>query len=81
MYFVYVLKSKKITEKYYIGHSEDLKERLKRHNNGYVRSTKHARPWKIIHVEEYENKNNAYRRELEIKSYKGGSAFKKLIGI
>jgi putative endonuclease len=78
MYKVYILKSKK-KERYYIGHAENLDNRLKRHNKGLVRSTKSYREWEIVYTEEFNNKNDAYKRELQIKSYKSGNAFKKLI--
>jgi len=78
MYQIYILESK-TNGRYYIGHTENMAIRLKRHNRGLVKSTKNYKPWKIIHTENYDTKQEAYRRELEIKSYKGGSAFKKLI--
>jgi putative endonuclease len=77
-YFTYILKSK-ITRKYYVGSTENLDERLRRHNAGHVKSTKKYRPYEIVYYEEYNSKNDAYRREMEIKSYKGGKAFKKII--
>jgi len=79
MYDVYILESIERPDKYYVGHTQDLKNRLERHNRGLVKSTKHARPWKIIYTEEYETKKDSYKRELQIKSYKGGEAFKKLV--
>lgn len=33
----------------------------------------------FVHTEEFITKTDALKRELEIKSYKGGNAFKKLI--
>ena len=36
-------------------------------------------PWKIVYTETFKTKSEAYKRELQIKSYKGGNAFKKLI--
>jgi len=81
MHRVYILESIEKSNKYYIGHTQDLNNRLERHNRGLVRSTKNARPWKIIYAEEYHTKNEAYKRELQIKAYKGGDAFKRLIYI
>lgn len=78
MFKVYILKSK-INGRYYIGHTEDLENRLSRHNRGLVKSTKSYRPWRVVYTEEFENKNDAYKREFKIKSYKGGNSFKKLI--
>ena len=77
-YEVYILKSLK-TSRYYIGYSNDPVERLKEHNGGKVRSTKGYRPWQIVHSEIFSNKALARKRELEIKSYKSGQAFKKII--
>ena len=78
MYYTYILYSKKI-DRYYIGHSSDLKNRIVCHNKGLVKSTKKGVPWKLIYYEVFKNKKEAYKRELKIKSYKGGEAFKKLI--
>ena len=77
-YIVYILYSVSIKQ-YYIGHTGNLEQRLKRHNAGLVRSTKPGVPWKFIYQEKYLTKQEAYKRELRIKSYKGGEAFKKLI--
>lgn len=49
------------------------------HNKGKVRWTKAYCPWEIVYTEEYEKKEEAYKREKEIKSYKGGEGFKRLI--
>jgi len=80
MYNVYILKSLK-NSRHYIGHTENLEKRLIEHNKGDVRSTKNGKPWKVIYTETYESKADAYKRELEIKSYKGGIKFKKLLGL
>ena len=78
MYKVYILKS--LTKnRYYVGHSKDLALRLINHNQGKVRSTKAYTPWVIIYTEDYDTKQLAYAREMQIKSYKGGRAFKALI--
>ncbi|MBU0648674.1 GIY-YIG nuclease family protein [Patescibacteria group bacterium] len=77
-YKVYIIRSKK-TGRYYIGSAEDENIRLKKHNAGRVRSTKPCRPWEIIRVEEYPTRQQAYKREVQIKRYKGGEAFKKLV--
>jgi len=44
-----------------------------------AKSTKNFRPWEIVYKEFFDTKQEAYRRELQIKSYKGGQAFKKLL--
>ncbi len=77
-YFTYIIKSL-TTGRHYIGHCSNMPRRLKEHNTGKTKSTKHFTPWILIRCEEYQNKQTAYRREFQIKSYKGGEAFKKLI--
>ena len=78
MYQVYILQS--ITkQRHYIGHTEDLIKRLAIHNSGKVRVTKGYRPWKIIYSESYSTRAEAAKRELEIKGFKGGIKFKRLL--
>jgi putative endonuclease len=79
-YCVYVLQSLK-DGNYYIGYSKNFEERLIAHNNGSVKSTKLRRPLQLIHIENYGTIAEARKREKKIKSYKGGEAFKQLIGI
>lgn len=79
MYFVYILKNK--IGKHYIGSTENLQNRLKHHNGGANKSTRLYRPWKIVYSEEHPDKKSAWSRERQIKSYKGGEAFKKLLKI
>ncbi len=78
MYIVYIIQSE-VDKTHYIGHAENVKQRLKQHNAGRVHSTKSKRPWKIVYAERYDTKSEAYNRELQIKAYKGGEAFKRLI--
>jgi len=78
MYTVYILQSSK-NNRYYIGHTANLIERLDAHNRGSNQSTKANRPWKLIYSEKYSVKTEAAKRERQIKSYKGGYAFKQLI--
>ena len=78
MFYVYVIQS--IPKgRYYIGSTKKVDARLKSHNSGANRSTKPYRPWRIVHTEELPDKTSALIRELQIKSYKGGRAFKALI--
>ncbi len=77
-HFVYILQSQK-DDGYYIGYSPDVAKRLDYHNSGRQRSTKSRIPFKVIYTEKYNSKKEALIRERQIKSYKGGKAFKKLI--
>jgi len=76
-YYVYILQSQK-DGTYYVGQTKNLDERLQRHNEKREKSTKFKSPYKIIRTEIFESRIEALRREKQIKSYKGGNAFKKL---
>lgn len=78
MYFVYVLYSFK-DKGLYVGCSENTSNRLKKHNAGEVRSTKHRRPLELIHKEEFSNKADAFTRERFLKSLWGGRGKKKIL--
>lgn len=77
-YFTYILQSQR-TGRYYIGSTSDVSNRVKRHNAGHVRSTKSGIPYILVHCEQYPTLQEAYRRERQIKRYKGGAALKNLI--
>lgn len=79
MFYVYIIRSEK-NSKYYVGYTSNIVNRLISHNKGNNRSTKIGRPWKLILSEEYKTRTEAWKRERQIKRYKGGSAFQKLIG-
>ena len=78
MHFVYIAKSLK-DNGFYVGCTNNLKKRLNYHNSGKTRSLRNRNPLKIIYTEQYFSAEEAYNREKQIKSYKGGEAFKKLI--
>ncbi len=76
--FVYILRNGK--NEHYVGITAlPPGIRLARHNKGDVYSTKLKRPWFLIYVEEWNSMSLARDRECQIKSWKGGNGFKKLI--
>ncbi|HNZ70421.1 MAG TPA: GIY-YIG nuclease family protein [Candidatus Dojkabacteria bacterium] len=78
MYFVYILKSIRF-DRYYIGSTNNLAFRLRDHNEGRVRSTKHYSPFTIRLFEEYSTRSEAVCREHELKRMKRGNSFKNLL--
>jgi len=66
MFYVYILQSKKDNKLYY-GFTPDLKNRIKKHFNGEVESTKYRRPLELIYYEAYKYQNIALNREKTIK--------------
>ncbi len=78
MVYVYIIQSQK-DNGYYIGITKDISQRVDKHNRGAVRSTKNRKPFVLKYTEEKADYKSAREREIEIKSYKGGHQFKKLI--
>jgi putative endonuclease len=76
MWYVYVLYSLK-DGKFYVGCTNDLRERIKEHNQGKVKSTKERRPLQLIYYEACWNKKDAYKREKYLKSGYGKRTLKK----
>jgi len=68
-YYTYVLKSQRF-DKYYIGSTSDLKKRIEFHNSSRARYTKRYQPWVLLHSEEFESRQEAVKREYELKRYK-----------
>ena len=78
MFYTYILRSKK-TGKLYKGLTDDLKNRISRHNAGKVKSTKNGRPWELLHYQAFKNKTDARREELFLKTGQGRERIKYLL--
>jgi len=79
MYYVYILESIS-TGRYYIGSTKNVENRLRKHNAGHSAATKGYRPWKLIHIEEFQAHGDALRREYEIKRHKSRAYIASLLG-
>ena len=77
-HYVYILQSLK-DGRYYIGETKNVGERLNFHNAGKQRSTRKRIPFRLVLFEEYADRNEAIKREKQLKSWKGGEAFQNLI--
>jgi putative endonuclease len=67
MYYTYILQSNK-DQLFYAGYTNNLKERIKQHGDGKVRSTKNRLPVKLIYYESCLNQQDATHREKYLKS-------------
>lgn len=70
-YYVYILQSETDPARFYVGRTEDLKERLMRHNRGEVPSTSPNKPWKIQTAIAFSESNKAIEFEKYLKSGSG----------
>ena len=69
MYTVYILFSEKL-DKYYIGYSSNVQERLRKHNSASMGFTNTGRPWILVYTEDFLDKQSAVAREKQIKNRK-----------
>jgi putative endonuclease len=70
MFYVYAIQSSS-GNRIYIGHTEDLIERLDYHNSGYVKSTSRDRPWRLVACQEVKSRSEARWIEGMLKKSKG----------
>ncbi|MFA7253962.1 MAG: GIY-YIG nuclease family protein [Patescibacteria group bacterium] len=78
MFYTYVLKSMNDDE-LYIGWSDNLKERIDKHNAGKVESTKNRVPFKLVYYEACCSREKAIEREKSLKTGFGRQYLKKRI--
>jgi putative endonuclease len=78
MFFIYILESE-VNGSYYIGQTNNLEDRLKRHNQLRNRSTKANAPWKLLHFEVYEKRSEAMKVESYLKKLKKRSLVQKWV--
>ena len=69
MFYVYVLKSQK-DGRLYIGVTQNLRQRLKKHNQRSNLSTKRRGPFVLVYYEAYRAKKDALIREKKLKKFK-----------
>jgi putative endonuclease len=79
MYYVYILQG--TNKDLYKGFTEDLVKRVVDHNSGKVKSTKSARPWKLIYYEAFIDKKMAKKEEIFLKTGKGRERIKLLLDV
>ncbi|MBY0434226.1 MAG: GIY-YIG nuclease family protein [Cyclobacteriaceae bacterium] len=68
-FFVYILQSE-VDGSFYIGQTNNLDDRLKRHNTGLEKYSRTKRPWKIFWSFQVESRAEAMKLERKIKNFK-----------
>ncbi len=69
-FYLYIIFSQS-ANRWYVGSSNNIQDRLRRHNSGSSKSTKPYCPWVLAYFEEYNTRSEAVRREYYLKSTKG----------
>ena len=69
MFYCYIIYS--ITaDRFYVGYTSDLNERLKKHNTLHKGFTGYKNDWEYVYIEKFESKDQASFRERQIKNWK-----------
>ena len=76
--FTYILYSPS-KNRYYIGATNSLADRLNRHNSGYSKSTKSGRPWVLVYTHQFVSFQEATAFESDLKKQKKRAAYIPLI--
>lgn len=71
MIYVYILKSGGSENRFYVGVTESLESRLKKHNAGEISHTAKFVPWTYKNYFAFEDKEKAYAFEKYLKSGSG----------
>jgi len=77
MTYVYILRSLRQPERYYVGVTADLRSRLRRHNAGEVTHTSKYAPWAIKRYVAFSDEQQAVAFEKYLKSPSGRAFAKK----
>jgi len=79
MFYTYVLFSPEFN-KIYIGYTSNLEARISSHNDVRNRGwSSRYRPWKLLYYESFETKQEAMKREKQLKTYRGREFIRSLI--
>ena len=74
-YCTYVLYNKDF-DKYYIGHTNDLRRRLSEHNSKRSKYTKSYPGWMLSFFKEFETRSETMNFEKKLKSFKNKNFLK-----
>ena len=77
MKYVYILQAVEQPQHFYVGLTDDLKSRLKKHNDGEVPHTSKFRPWRVKTYVGFSDENQAVLFEKYLKSPSGRAFAKK----
>lgn len=77
MIYVYMLESISHPDRFYVGATENLKNRLNRHNGGDVSHTSKYVPWKLKTYIALSDRERAFALEKYLKSASGRAFAKK----
>jgi putative endonuclease len=77
MKYVYILQSELSDQHFYVGITDDLRARVRKHNNGEVSHTSKFRPWHLKTYVAFADEQKAFQFEQYLKSASGRPFAKK----
>jgi putative endonuclease len=69
MFYLYIIYSFKL-DRFYVGHTSDLQQRILHHNSAFSKYTSKANDWVLKYSESFNSREEASKREREIKNKK-----------
>ncbi len=76
-YYTYILENS--GRDLYIGQTNNIDNRLARHNKNQIQSTKNKGPWHVIFTKEHATRSESVRYETYLKSLKNPDYIKRVI--
>ena len=77
-FHVYIIQSE-YDGSYYVGSTNNLEDRIERHNQGRSTYTKGKTPWKLVYTDQFADRSSATKRESQIKRRKSRVFIESLI--
>ena len=68
IFWMYIIQNS--AGRFYVGHTDNLAQRLVFHNTGQSHYTARKGPWSLAYCEEFDSRCAAARREAEVKRWK-----------
>ncbi|MBK7407761.1 MAG: GIY-YIG nuclease family protein [Saprospirales bacterium] len=78
MFHTYIIQSQ-TSGSFYIGQTNNLDERLRRHNGNRNKATKGKGPWKLVYSKAFGIRSEAVILERRLKSFKNKDFLKKWV--
>lgn len=75
---MYIIQSE-TSDGFYVGHTDNLAQRLRFHNTGQSHYTARKGPWRLVYSEGFPTRSAAATRKSKIKRWKSRAMIEKLI--
>ncbi len=77
-FYFYIIYSKSI-DRFYIGHTNNILDRITKHNTNHDGFTGKTNDWILVYSEKFKSRRLAYERERQVKKWKNRNRIMQLI--